>query len=165
MLIVDEIGKSISGEGADPNVTGLFPTPYAHGGLKCQHSVVLRLTKEAHGCAYGMGQFDTMPQKMYEQIDQASGYANAMTSKLLCQCRMPIFFSSDRMAIASAIKACSGIDLATPRIIRIRNTAELEHIFISEALTKEALATKGLSFVTAPEEMKFDRDGNLDLSL
>lgn len=163
VLIVDEIGKNISGEGADPNVTGLFPTPYASGGLKAQRSVVLRLTKEAHGCAYGMGQFDTMPMKMYEQIDQASGYANSMTSKLLCQCRMPIVFSSDRLAIAAAIKACSGIDQDNPRIIRIKNTAELEYIQISEALTKEALGIPGLSFVTAPEAMHFDRDGNLTL--
>ena len=164
VLIVDEIGKNISGEGADPHVTGLFPTPYVSGGgLKAQRSVALRLTPEAHGCAYGMGQFDIISRKFYEQIDHASGYANAMTSKLLCQCRVPMVFPSDRQAVCAAVKTCCNIDYSAPKIIRIRNTARLQHIQVSEALLEQVRTNPRLEEIGQPQPFAFDSEGNLPL--
>jgi len=137
VLIVDEIGKNISGEGADPSVTGLCPTPYKTSNFQAQKAVVLGLTKEAHGCGYGVGQFHAIPKSLYDSMDMNTSYANSMTSRLPEQSRIPMVFSTDEMAVKAAIKTCCDIDYDNPKIVRIKNTAELETIWVSESLIPE----------------------------
>ena len=63
VLIVHEIGKNISGDGMDPNVSGTFATPYAHGGIKAQRVAVLNITQESHGNTVGWGMADVSTRK------------------------------------------------------------------------------------------------------
>ena len=68
VLIVDQIGKNISGGGMDPNITGRFSTSYATGGIKAQTVTVLDMTKESHGSALGIGVAETTTQKLWIKL-------------------------------------------------------------------------------------------------
>ena len=69
VLIVHEIGKNISGDGMDPNVSGTFATPYAHGGIKTQRVAVLNITQESHGNTVGWGMADVSTRKAFDSFD------------------------------------------------------------------------------------------------
>ncbi|WP_239565269.1 lactate racemase domain-containing protein [Brevibacillus fulvus] len=138
VLVVEEIGKDISGDGMDPNITGRFATPYASGGVQATRVVVLRLTDKTGGNANGIGLADVTTKKVFEQMDLAQGYANALTSTVVNTVRIPMFLETEELAIKAAIKTCNATDLAKARMIRIRNTLELKEIWISESLLAEA---------------------------
>lgn len=163
VLIVDRLGKDISGEGADPNVTGRFPTPYASGGLRAERRVCLGITDASHGNAYGLGLFDSMPRHMYDAVDWDSTYTNAITNTVLAAVYTPMVMPSDREAIAVALRSCNEADFAAPRMIRIKDTLHLEEIYISEALRGEAERHPGVTLLGPPEEFAFDEAGNLRL--
>ncbi|MEW9031755.1 MAG: lactate racemase domain-containing protein, partial [Planifilum fimeticola] len=80
VLVVDEIGKDISGDGMDPNITGRYPTPYASGGPRVTRIAVLGLTERTRGNANGIGLADITTRKAFEAIEWEKGYANALTS-------------------------------------------------------------------------------------
>ncbi|BDF57404.1 hypothetical protein CE91St36_02210 [Christensenellaceae bacterium] len=161
VLVIDEIGKNISGDGADPNVSGVFCTPYADGGLKNQNAVVLGLTKESHGSAAGVGVFDAVSKRLYEQTDFEVTYPNAITNTVLLTVKMPIVMDNDRDTIALGVKCCNKIDYANPRIIRIKNTAHIEQIYISQALMEEARANPNIEILEEPQPFAFNEEGNL----
>ncbi|MEA4854644.1 MAG: lactate racemase domain-containing protein [Christensenella sp.] len=161
LLVIDEIGKNISGDGADPNVSGRFIGPYATGGIKSQRVVTLALTEESHGSAAGVGVFDAVSKRLYDQTDFEVTYPNAITNTVLLTVKMPIVMDNDRDTIAVGVKSCNGIDYNNPRIIRIKNTAHIEDIYISETLMKEAEANPDITIVRGPEPFAFNDDGNL----
>src|SRR5699024_3699352 len=80
VLVIDEIGKNISGDGMDPNITGRYPTPYAHGGPDVTKMIVLDLTPETEGNANGVGTADFTTQRLVDQMDKEVTYANGLTS-------------------------------------------------------------------------------------
>ena len=161
VLVVDEIGKNISGGGMDPNISGAFATVYASGGIDAQLRCILSISEASHGSAYGMGAADVISRKFYEAIDFSKTYPNSITSKALSFSRMPLVMPDDRSAIALCVKSCTDVDPASPRIIRIKNTLSLGEIQISEAMLPEAEAHPNLSVVGGPEELVFDENGNL----
>lgn len=161
VLIVDEIGKDYSGEGADPNISGAFPTPYAEGGLDAERRVCLGLSKASHGCGYGCGLFDTISKKLYDEIDLDATYTNAITNTVLTAVQIPMMLPNDRDAIRTALRSCNHADMDAPRIIRIANTAHIEKIFISTALLEEAEKNPNLKIVGKPAPFPFDEKGNL----
>lgn len=161
VLIVDEIGKDYSGEGADPNISGAFPTPYATGGLKAERRVCLGLSPASHGCGYGCGLFDTISKRLYEQLDLDATYTNAITNTVLTAVQIPMMLPNDRDAIRTALRSCNNADMENPRIIRIANTAHIEKIYISTALVGEAKDNPSLELVGEPQPFPFDEEGNL----
>ena len=162
VLVVDEIGKNISGGGMDPNITGAFATPYASGGLKAQMRCILSLTPETHGSAYGMGAADVVSRRLYDAVDFEKTYPNSITSTALAFSKLPIVMPCDRDAIALCVKSCTDIDRKHPRIIRIKNTLSLGEIEISEAMVPEAAECSGLQVIGQPVPLPFDDEGNLD---
>lgn len=161
VLIVDEIGKDYSGEGADPNISGAFPTPYATGGLRAERRVCLGLSEASHGCGYGCGLFDTISKRLYDQLDLDATYTNAITNTVLTAVQIPMMLPNDRDAIKTALRSCNHADMAAPRIIRIANTAHIEKIYISTALMEEAMANPNLELAGEPMPFPFDEEGNL----
>ncbi len=161
VLIVDEIGKDYSGEGADPNISGAFPTPYATGGLSAERRVCLGLSAASHGCGYGCGLFDTISKRLYEQLDLDATYTNAITNTVLTAVQIPMMLPNDRDAIRTALRGCNHADMDNPRIIRIANTAHIEKIYISTALMEEAKSNPNLELVGEPMPFPFDQEGNL----
>ncbi len=162
LLIVDEIGKDISGDGMDPNVTGRFPVPEAaSGGPKIQRVIIRDITDRTHGNFNGLGAADIITRRCFDRLDVDETYPNGVTSTVLGVMHIPVVVRREETAFKMAIKTCNWIDKENPRIVRIRNTAELEEIWISEALLGEARANPQLTVKGEPEYMRFAEDGSL----
>ena len=161
VLIVDAIGKNFSGDGMDPNITGTFCTPYATGGIDAQRVAVLSVSPESHGNGIGLGYASATTARVYDQLDLASMYPNAITCTVLGGVRIPIVLRNDKECIQCCIKSCNEINKYNPRIVRIPNSLHLEHIMLSEAYLDEAKKISGLEIISQPEELNFNELDNL----
>ena len=162
VLVVDEIGKNISGDGADPNVTGRFATPYGGGDVPhVERMVFLGLTHQTGGNATGLGAADVVTERLAGNVDRSSTYMNALTSTTPAAAKTPMVMPDDRMAIAAAITMCAGIDPKRVRLARIKNTLDLRRLWVSEALLDEVERDEDLRVVEGPRELRFDEDGAL----
>jgi hypothetical protein len=162
VLVVDRIGKDISGDGMDPNITGASPcSPWVKGGIAANRTVILDLTPETHGCAMGMGAAHTITRRLFNKIDSDATYVNAVTSRGLDFVRIPIITENDREAVQLALRTCVGADKDNPRIIRISDSLHTETLYISEAFIDEAKASNKIEILEGPADWPFDKDGNL----
>lgn len=161
VLIVDEIGKNISGLGMDTNIIHRFPTPAVQFEPSMQRIVVLDLTEETHGNIHGLGLADVCTRRVFEKIDYSKTYPNPLTSRLPEASKIPMVMQSDMLAIKAAIQTCSDIDYTKIRIVRIKNTLRLDEIFISEHLLDQARSDSRLEIVTDPQPMVFQESGDL----
>lgn len=153
LLVVDEIGKNISGVGMDPNITGRFEEPSVSGGAQIQKIVVLRLTPETHGNAYGIGMADVTSQDVLEGIDFAATYTNAATSSVLAAARVPVVAPTARDAVALAYRTLTGVTPGQAKIVRIKNTLELHRIWMCEHLWEESSGRPDLRSLSSPEPL------------
>ncbi len=153
VLIVDELGKDISGDGMDPNITGNFATPYASGGPDVKRTVVLGLTEKTHGNANGIGMADMTTKAVMNEIEWEKGYANALTSTVTNVVKLPMCLDTEELAVKAAIKTCNAFDLSKVRMVRIKNTLEIGEIWISESLVEEAEKNNSLEIVSKPREL------------
>lgn len=161
VLIVDRIGKDISGDGMDPNVSGRFAVPFVSGGIDAQRVAVLDLTEETHGNACGCGLADVTTRRLFEKMDFEATYPNTITNTVTGEMKIPMVMDTDKLAVQLCLKTCTYIDRENPRVIRIRDTGHIEKIFISKAMLEEAGRTPGIEILGEPEPMKFDENGNL----
>ncbi|MGH2441620.1 MAG: lactate racemase domain-containing protein [Chloroflexota bacterium] len=160
VLLIDEIGKNISGDGADPNVTGRFPTPFATGGPSVNKQVVLALTDAARGNANGIGTADFTTIRLARKMSLADTYPNALTSTVAGPVKLPMVLPSDRFALSAALLTCNAVG-RPPRMIRIKNTLRLDTFWISESLLDEVRGDPRQELLEGPMEMEFDAEGNL----
>src|SRR6478736_10493270 len=107
VLVIDEIGKNISGDGMDPNVTGRYPTPYAHGGPAVNKMVVLGLTPQTEGNANGVGTADFTTQRLVDKMDREKTYANGLTSTVVAPTKIATTLPNDKETIQASIKTCN----------------------------------------------------------
>jgi hypothetical protein len=161
VLVVDRIGKEISGTGMDPNVTGRYSTPYASGGPRVEKIVALDLSDGTHGNGLGVGLADFTTLRLVRRLDLAKMYMNALTSTVTTPARIPATLPTDREALQAAVKTSAAKDLARVRLVRIRDTLHLGELWISEALLDEARANPDLTIEGRPEPMRFDDAGRL----
>ncbi|GHU19485.1 hypothetical protein FACS189475_06770 [Betaproteobacteria bacterium] len=163
VLVVDWIGKDISGTGMDPNITGTgYCTPFVTKScITVLRTVVLDITPESHGTAFGIGAAHTTTKRLFDKIDFDSTYVNAVTSRGLDQVKLPCIMDTDKEAIQLALRTCIGYDKEHPRIIRVKDSLHTETIWISEAMEEEAKANKRLQIISGPEAWPFNEDGNL----
>lgn len=166
VLVLDRIGKDISGDGMDPNITGRYPTPYATGGPEIAKMVVLDLTERTHGNANGMGTADFATRRLVNKTNFPMTYANGLTSTVVGPTHMPTILECDQDALLAAIKTCNAKDQSKARVVRIADTLHLGKLQISEALLEEALKLPGVTLLSESQELGFDEAGNLlDLGL
>ena len=139
VLVVDEIGKNISGVGMDTNVTGKFWMENEHDprASRVKKIAVLDLTHETHGNAIGLGLADVTTRRAFDKIDHHHTYVNCLTQGSGETGKIPPFLPNDRDAIATAIRISGPVNPRDARVIRVKNTQELETVYISEALVKE----------------------------
>ncbi|MDR1106898.1 MAG: lactate racemase domain-containing protein [Treponema sp.] len=162
VLVVDRIGKDISGDGMDPNITGAGPcSPFISNGLRARRTVILDLTEGTHGSAMGVGAAHTITRRLFDKIDFEASYVNAVTSRGLDFVRIPCILENDREAVQLALRTCVGHEPARPRVIRIADSLHTETIFISEAMEEEARRDGRLEVLEGPCEWPFDAGGNL----
>lgn len=161
VLVVDHIGKNFSGDGMDPNITGTFCSPYATGGIKSQRVAVLNLSPETHGNAIGLGFSSATTKRVFDQLDLASMYPNAITCTVLGGVRIPIVMENDKECIQVCLRTCNEIDKTRPRVVRIPNSLHLEHVMLSESYYEEAKANPDLEIESEPAYLPFDESGNI----
>ncbi|HWQ30846.1 MAG TPA: lactate racemase domain-containing protein [Negativicutes bacterium] len=149
ILVVEEIGKNISGAGYDPNVIGRSSVlkKYVMKIPSFKRMILLDITRESHGNGIGVGLFDVITRNVFEKLDMTSMYANAIACKCIDDVKIPIVADSEDEAIRVAIKSCRGIDRENLRIVKMKNTLALEHIYVSEALLDIAKGNDRLSIV------------------
>ncbi|MEL7566622.1 MAG: lactate racemase domain-containing protein [Dehalobacterium sp.] len=161
ILIVDKVGKNISGCGMDPHITGTYCSPYAWGAKRAQRIAVLDLTDETGGCATGVGYGDATTKRLWEKTDLDKGYPNSVIAHALEGCKIPMILENDKEAIQVCIKTCEEVDKENIRIIRIQDTLHMEHIMVSEALLYEAESHPNIVIESEPFELEFNIKGDL----
>ncbi|HTT40541.1 MAG TPA: hypothetical protein VMH32_23035 [Burkholderiales bacterium] len=163
VLIVERIGKNISGAGMDPNITGRnnrFIEWEAKPMVK--KIVALGLTPETHGNACGVGYADVITMRLYKEIDIPFTYANIIASTYLDGGVIPMIMNTDEEAIRLAVKTVVRVKSQDCRIVRIRNTLELVDIQVSEPLLPLVRANRSqFDVVGEPQPLKFDAKGVL----
>lgn len=139
IVIVEEIGKDVSGAGFDPNILGrstvrskyLLPIP------EFQRMILLDVTDASHGNAIGVGWFDVITEKVFAKMDREATYANALACKCILDARIPMIAKNEEEAVRIAVKSCRNPDIQNLRIIRIKNTLKLDEIQVSEAIYRD----------------------------
>ena len=168
LLIVDEIGKEISGTGMDTNVIGRGVLGY-FASLAPENSMKPRifrifvrdLTAATHGNGIGIGLADFTTSRAVKALNLRSMYVNALTSLGLPTAKIPMYFDTDREALETAFTSLASPSKRELRVARIVNTLNLDRILISEALAKEVSSRPELTVNGTAREMEFDETGNL----
>lgn len=159
VLVVDRIGKDISGIGADTNVVNRYYTGALPQRPVIQRLVVRDLTDASDGNASGLGLADVVLQRAVDRIDPLVTYMNCITAKTPEGARVPLTVPDDRTALGVALATCVGIDAAPPAIARIRDTKHLEHFWASESLAGDLRRAGLVTLEGRPQAIAFDADG------
>ncbi|MFQ6078454.1 MAG: lactate racemase domain-containing protein [Thermodesulfobacteriota bacterium] len=159
ILIVDEMGKNISGAGIDPNVIGFWRREGGPRKPDYRTLIVLDLTPESEGNAVGIGMVDLTTRKMMDKVDLKPTYTNAITSGVWRSARLPIALESDRVVLETALSHVFDPDHV--RMARIFNTLQLENFWATEALLPELRKQEGITVDEEPLRLQFDHEGNL----
>ena len=163
VLVIDEMGKEISGAGFDPNVTGRNRR-HVHwpGGPHVKKIAVLGLTERTHGNATGVGSADVITMRLYRAIDIGPTYANVITSTHLDSAAIPMIMNTDREAVQLAVKSVLRVKPMDARIVHIRNTLELQRIRVSAPLLAEVRSQpERFEILSEPAPWAFGADGSL----
>lgn len=161
VLIVDKIGKNISGEGQDPNVTGRSFMPGFEDDFHTQKLFIRGLTEESHHNACGLGLADVTTRRCLETVDWESTWVNLGTNTMIDGGKIPVYQNNDREALLLAIRTCRKIDYNKARIARIPDTLHLDEIEISESLIPDILGREDVEIISEPYEMPFDENGDM----
>ena len=168
LLIVDQIGKEISGSGMDTNIIGREITGYStslhHSNVTTPHIArifVRNLTDATNGNGIGIGLADFTTERAVKALDLRSMYMNATTSLGLNTAKVPIQFASDRDAIETALGSLASSEPKMVRIVRIVNTLNLERMLASECCTEILGKRPEVSIVGQARAMQFDQTDNL----
>ena len=163
VLVIDEMGKNISGAGFDPNITGRNRRAVNWSAKPMvKKIVVLGLTKITHGNATGLGSADVITMRLYKELDIPSTYANIITSMNLDGAAIPMIMNTDHDAIALAVKTVVRVKPENCRIVRIRNTLHLGEIEVSEAMLSEVRSQPDkFEILEMPRAWSFDAQGTV----
>lgn len=161
VLIIDEIGKDISGTGFDTNVVGRYHTPYVSGGPTVTRVAVLDITERSHGNANGLGILDFTTRRVFDKFSFEDTYPNSLTSTVPTSVKIPMVLKNDRQAIQAAIKTCNILDKANVRLVRIKNTVALDEIAVAESLLPEVKGNPHLQAMGEPQGFAFNDQGSL----
>jgi hypothetical protein len=159
ILLIDEIGKDISGTGMDPNVTGFWRREGGERKPDFHYLIVLDLTPQSHGNACGIGMADLTTRRAIDQIDWDATYLNVFTSGIFRSALMPIPLENDRAAVETAL---SRVPVpANARMVRIINTNKLGAFWASEAILTKLRTNSNISVDNQPLELCFGDDGRI----
>lgn len=163
LLIVDELGKTISGAGMDPNVIGHWRNSDAPHKPNYKRIAVLSLTPASLGNGLGIGMADFTTRRFLDAWDPAVSYINLLTAmepgSNTREGPIPLALPSDRDAIEVALY--SALPASAPRVCRISNTARLDEMWVSESLLDRVRQSPDLELIEPPAPVAFDGSGNL----
>jgi hypothetical protein len=163
LLIVEEMGKNISGAGMDTKVIGRIMNIIEEAP---KHPRILRiyvrdLHDDSYGNATGVGLADFVSRRLVNKIDSRATYINCLTGLSPESARIPITFDTDREAVEAALGTIGMVKPEEARIIRIQNTLLLEELEVSEAFLPEVRGRTNLEVLWGPKGLMFDGSGGL----
>lgn len=163
VLIVERMGKEISGSGMDTNVIGRYRVPGVPDPVapRVRYLVVLDLTPGSHGNAIGVGLADLTTTRLTDQIDRASFYANSIASGFLERSKVPLACPTDRAAIDMALRLLAPLRPEEARVVRIQDTLHLSRFAASAALVEELRVRANVATAGPPAPLSFAGDGRL----
>lgn len=140
VLVVERIGKDISGAGMDPNIVGRTTKGILEGyeGPEIGRIIVLDVSEASHGNAIGIGLADFTVESMLGRIDRTATFANAVASGNPESGRIPIALADEEEAVRAALACLPDADPQAPRIVRIADTLHLGELWASEILAGAA---------------------------
>jgi hypothetical protein len=159
VLVVNEIGKNVSGAGMDPNVIGFWRRDGGERKPYYRTLIVLDITRQSHGNALGLGLADMTTRRVFDQIDFEATYTNALTSGIWASARTPIVMPNDLSALTAAVARVP--EPASVRIARIQNTLNLETIWVTSGLLPELDSRPDIEVDRRPLLPEFDINARL----
>ncbi len=159
ILVVDEMGKNISGAGMDPNVVGFWRREGGERRPDYHTLIVLDLTKPSRGNAIGIGVADLTTQRLVEKIDFKATQTNAATTGLFRSARLPLALASDRDAVSLAFSRVP--DPQGVRLVRIKNTHALHTFWATAAVLPQLESDQRLDIAARPDQFRYVSGGVL----
>lgn len=163
LLIVDEMGKNLSGTGLDTNVirreidgSFLKPAPNA-----VRRIYVRSLHPHSYGNAAGIGMVDFIHERLLRAMDTKATWMNVISSLTPVNARVPMYFPSDREALATAMQTTARPDPGSAKVLWIKNTLSCQNLVASENYWEEARKRSDLAILTKPAQLAFDERGDL----
>ena len=164
IIIIDEMGKDISGTGFDTKVVGRIGLPLIAAepqSPKIKRIVVCDLTQGSEGNAVGVGIADIITQRLLDKIDMQALNMNTITGVCPEMGKIPLTMKNDREAVEIAIKCVGLIPKDKLKVMRIKNTAMLSEVDVSQAYEAELAKRRDLEVIVGKKPMGFDTDGHL----
>jgi hypothetical protein len=163
LLIVDEIGKDISGAGMDTNIIGrgVDLMPMANCRSKVRAIYARALTPASHGNAVGIGLADVVSSRLVAQMDPRISYTNALSAMTPATVRISINFPTDAACIEAALRV-AGVEPDVAKILRIRSTLNLSLVVASAAYADALEGRADLAMVVPPSAWTLGADGNFE---
>ena len=163
VLVVDEIGKNISGTGMDTNVIGriMFIGEKEPEYPKITRVVALDMTRESHGNAVGIGLADYTTRRLTEKIDHGATAINCITAMTPEKARIPIALENDKETVEAALNTIGAVAPEQARIVHIKNTLEIGELDVSSAFLKEVERRDDLKMLEDLGPLSFDSRGTL----
>jgi hypothetical protein len=165
VLVIDAMGKDISGAGMDTNIIGrgVDGRPFATRRSDVGAIWVRSLTPASHGNAIGIGLADVASKSLVDAIDPDSIFVNALSSMTPGTAKTPMYFGTDRECLKAAVRF-SGSDAGDAGIVRIKSTLALDRFVVSETYRDEIAQRRDLRIVSEPEPLTFDGAGNFAMA-
>jgi hypothetical protein len=162
VLIVEQIGKNISGSGMDTNVIGRPTNPFEPfpADPKILWIVALDITEESYGNATGLGNADFTTRRLVDKIDMKATLINCITACAPWGARIPATYETDREAIETALDCIGLTPPERARVVRIKNTLVLGELEVSEAFAAEVARRSDLT-ILGEAPLRFDATGRL----
>jgi len=164
LLIIDEMGKDISGAGIDPKIIGRATCSWAdtEPWPRISRIFVRDLTAASEGYASGLGLVDFTTERLVKKINMQATAINALTSSCPEEAKIPMHFKTDREAIAAALMTIRPYTLEDLRIVHIKNSLELTNLMVSEGCLPDLSKNKNADIGSENLSLKFDQNGNLN---
>jgi len=164
VLVIDRMGKNISGVGFDPNVVGRkFNDHQAVDGEtpKVKRICLRSLTPESHGNAIGLGVAEFCRTQLLRDMDARITRVNSLTSGHLAAGMTPLDYATDREMLQAALGTVGLVEPRNARLLWIADTLDLVEVECSAAYLDAARGRSDLEIISEPREMGFDAEGNL----
>jgi hypothetical protein len=160
VLIIDKIGKDISGTGMDTNVIGRRDETLDED-VTVARIFVRDLSSKSQGNACGIGLADFTTRKLVDKINFRETYINCITALRPEGAKIPMTFDCDKDAIDAAISTCGVDEAKRARIVWVKSTLDLERAIVSEACLNETLGCDSIDKTAPAKELLFDSANNL----
>ncbi len=167
VLIIDRIGKNISGNGHDPNITGRSVSTDLPIDTKIQKIFIRGLTEETHHNGCGVSAADVTTRRCLNDIDWATSWVNVITSTYTRGGQIPVYTETDYQAIMLAIRTCVGADFKfeNVKVAHIKDTKHMSEIEVSVTCLPDIKDNPDVQVLSEPFELEFDEEGFLKSNL